>query len=65
VLDENADLALKRRKNGISRLQSTFTDGFGTGMYRLYFTRDAGGGVDGVRVSSGRVTGLKFVRMHD
>ncbi len=65
IVSTEKGLGLKRLKYGVVDVQSSFTDGYATGQYRLYFTRDLYGRVDGMRVSTGRVSALKFERMDD
>jgi hypothetical protein len=65
IVPTETGLGLKRHKYGTVNLQSSFLDGFASGMYRLYFTRDQDGRIDGFRVSTGRVIGLKFDRLED
>ena len=64
IVVTDTGLGLKRHKYPVGNLQSSFTDAYTTGAFRLYFTRDHDGRVNGFRVSTGRIIALKFDRVN-
>lgn len=59
---EGEELVLRRRKYGSVPLMSTIPDGFAAEGRDLLFHRDERGGVEGLRLSSGRIRYLLFTR---
>ncbi len=63
VVVENRGLVIKHRKLDDRRLRPTYVDGFNAGGRVLRFTRDDAGEIDGFRLSTGRVWGVRFDRV--
>ena len=57
---EGARLAMHHRKLEPVTLEPTFRDAFRAGGRSLIFTCDSRGRVDGFRMSTGRVWGVRF-----
>ena len=57
---EDAGLTIHHRKLEPVTLEPTFRDAFRAGGRSFIFTRDSSGRVDGFRMSSGRVWGVRF-----
>jgi hypothetical protein len=55
-------LAIQRRKYGIVPLRPSVKDSFGSDHFNLSFYRNTAGAIEGVKLYSGRVLGLRFIK---
>ena len=62
VMLQEDQLVLKRRKYGESTLLPAFRDGFTIDGSLIVFSRDEKDNISGVRLTTGRVRNLKFIR---
>jgi hypothetical protein len=62
VITQDGQLSLKRRKYGATPLKPITGDAFNSGYMTLVFYRNGGSEIEGVRLYSGRVLGLRYIK---